>query len=251
MKFYAYPHRIDYHRVARGVESLGEDGDMNPGLDPHIKISSAEVDVSPVSRARLRSIKVELAKELRLTARISPRRRNPPSRVSRPDSLPGSPASPMSPGRVKRAGLSAGFSVSLIVKNLAVILEDHERRAKRYFIQRLKRTRSHFKGSHALCALISKKILNRKFRGFNLILNFRRDHSQYERARPALSYSIFPVNNLTHDSRLPHLVRDFEKPSLRAYAGLGKLVGVFLAIHRYQKKKVLSCLINSTELKIT
>ena len=208
--------------------------------------------VSPVARARLRSIKAELTSELRSSPKVPKRRALTSSvPVSKPDSLPGSPVSGHSPSHAKRVGMYAGFSVSLILKSIARIVEDSDRGFKRDFVQHLKMRRARFKAICFLDEVLRKKVLNIKFHAMTAVVLHSKGQVELLGLPPATSVTVFPVNNSIHESRLPYIIRDVEKPSLSLYAGLGRTFGVILCVQRIQKEQAFAALrlINSLSLR--
>jgi hypothetical protein len=207
----------------------------SPSYQPEKPVRQA---LSPVQRARLRSLRAEFEGELRNERFFPPivpaSPPKSPRRVKRPDSRPPSPVTYQSPGRPHRKGLYLGFGVTIVIKNLSGVVEDYERRSKACALKRLKERCTRIRAAYFFENLCSRKIINNKLHAISI---FRRAIKQphVSEVMKFQSSTILPLNTAPNQSHIPYLVMDMRRPSLATFAGLGKVCGVLLSIQRFDK----------------
>jgi hypothetical protein len=166
-----------------------------------------------------------------------------PKHVTKPDSCPASPIEiSESPTSLRRKGVCLGFSVSVLLKNLVEIVADNERRSKQYFIRRIAQRRARMQSLSLMEDLISRKVLNRKFKAFSELLFDDKKREPREPAANSTQRTILPLNTSHPSARVVNLVRGIEMPHLRIFAGLGRSVGIILSVHRSNKQSVFDVL---------
>jgi hypothetical protein len=137
------------------------------------------------------------------------------------------------------------FAVLQFVSSVEVVLSGADFRFKIEFFRRIHAIISREKACRKINDLTSRKTLNSCFHAFN-------DWSRYSTPQDiedtgAGFISILPIASVPFD-RILAFTANPENPHLKMYAGLGKVVGVILSIHRMEKLSVLSCLV---QMRIT
>lgn len=199
--------------------------------------------------ARQAVVKSQVLGELRdpIPARIpakKERSRSTPRNVSKPDSRPASPSSPMSPASSKRQGLLAGFGMNLFVNALMRSVTEADARLKKEFLNRLRKSNNYVRSLHKLKNFFGKKRLNALFNGFVRIREYRptlEDNSPIQLNRMPL---ILPLTYGGAQVVPPPLVAKY-RYDVGLYAGLGKVVGVVYSIQRILKDVSLQKLLNA------
>lgn len=127
-----------------------------------------------------------------------------------------------------------GFSLSFLLKSLIKAADSVETREKRRFMDMLSLIRRLGKGCDALDRLFRRKRLNNKFHTFlrikQNVVQTSAKFADRESGRP----TILPVE-ISSSSMPLRMIITLDNASLAAYAGVGKIVGTILSIHRIHK----------------
>lgn len=218
-------------------EGLSESSPLGHGKNSvscNVDNSSASKSSTLTSHLRLRSLRAEVADILREST--LPRLPHSPSArfaVSKADSRPSSPTGPAS--MLSLSG-TMRFAVLQFVSSVEVVLSRADFRFKIEFYRRIHAIISRKKACGMIYDLMSRKTLNSCFHAVN-------DWSRYSTPQGrddtgATFISILPIESVPFDHILAFNANP-ENPHLKMYAGLGKVVGVIISIHRMEKLSVI------------
>lgn len=127
-----------------------------------------------------------------------------------------------------------GFSLSFLLKSLIKAADSVETREIRRFMDMLSLISRLGKGCDALDRLFRRKRLNNKFHTFLRIKQNVVQTSAIFAVRESGRPTILPVE-ISSSSMPLRMIITLDNASLEAYAGVGKIIGTILSIHRIHK----------------
>jgi hypothetical protein len=156
----------------------------------------------------------------------------------KPDSRPVSPSSPKSGSR---RGLLVGFTLNLLLRVIASVIDRCDSRDVFNFFERLRRISKITACFTNIDILSQRKCVNNKFHAYMAMQAYARSDRTQQQPDAQVLGTVLPILSGTQRLIQPPSVIKYRN-DVAIFAGLGKVVGIAYSIHRNSVLESLRCM---------